>query len=233
MSDKEQEELAAELVCTFLIPELQRLYHNNRIEAAGNRYKAAAEQVVDAVFKAEPAVQGLMEEAQPIADEHIQRSKAAFEGGVALVDSVIDEAASKVTRTKSGQEDSLSSKSTESSARDPPSLTGEGKDEYMAEAEVSRISDSTRSESTGKNEESGSSGKKKLSIHVSDDIVNRLAAKSVQVTYDTEVGQKLETVFSNAHEAVDDFFSDVKQKVDGTKSEDSASDATLSEDEDD
>lgn len=92
LTDFEQEELASDLVSSFMIPELHRLYHNSQIDAAGARFNKASEQVVDAIFCAHPVTKKIIDELEPIVDEHLTKSTAALDGGVETVDMIITKA---------------------------------------------------------------------------------------------------------------------------------------------
>lgn len=45
-----------------MLPELHRLHHNNQIDAIGERHAKAADQVVDALFSAQPVTKEIMEQ---------------------------------------------------------------------------------------------------------------------------------------------------------------------------
>lgn len=77
---------------SFIIPELHRLYHNSQIDAAGSRFTKASEQVVDAIFCAHPVTKKIVDELEPIVDEHLIKSTAALDGGVEAVDLIITKA---------------------------------------------------------------------------------------------------------------------------------------------
>jgi len=303
MTEFEQEELAADLVSSFMIPELHRLYHNSRVDAAGARFTKASEQVVDAVFSAHPIAKQILDELEPVVDEHIVRGVAAVEGGTKIMDEIIAEAVcvalvgtqpdqtsgsqdtSTTTKsestptTEATKTDSTSTKHTTTSDKDKdkkvsddlartPSVlyrptygqatlsfqlstfsvgddkkedttTKEEEQEEQAEVKV-KVDEIVELEADGEEEEDEAEDDRtpvpdvpNITICVGDPVVRSLAAKSVQVTYDTEPGQKAEAIYFGASQTVDQLFEEVKRKVITPRVDDSASDATLSDDTDD
>ncbi|ODN06663.1 Protein MAATS1, partial [Orchesella cincta] len=297
MTEFEQEELAADLVSSFMIPELHRLYHNSRVDAAGARFTKASEQVVDAVFSAHPIAKQIMDELEPVVDEHIVRGVAAVDGGTKIMDEIIAEAVcvallgtqpeqssgsqdtSSTTKsqtestptTDTTKTDSSSTKHTTTSDKksddlpqtaslvfrptygqaqlsfhitsipvldeqtdekqdvDGPEQEEEDEDVVVLEADGEEEEDDEADE----DEEIAPPELPKMTFCVDDLVVRSLAAKSIQVTYDTEPGQKSEAVYTGASQTVDQLFEEVKRTVITPRLDDSASDATLSDDTDD
>ncbi|CAL8111648.1 unnamed protein product [Orchesella dallaii] len=297
MTEFEQEELAADLVSSFMIPELHRLYHNSRVDAAGARYTKASEQVVDAVFSAHPIAKEIMEELEPVVDEHIVRGVAAVDGGAKIMDEIIAEAVcvallgtqpdqssgsqdtSTTTKSQSESTPTTDTTKTDSSSKhtttsdkdkksDDPSRTsslifrptdtyaqpnlsfhatslfGFGdqpetkEDVEQDEQEEGETEEVVELEADGEEEDEADDEKTvpegpNLTFCADDSVVRSLAAKSIQVTYDTEPGQKSEAVYTGASQAVSQLFEEVKRTVITPRIDDSASDATLSDDTDD
>lgn len=273
VTDFEQEELAADLVSSFMIPELHRIYHNSRIDAAGVRFTKASEQVVEAIFCSHPVTKKIIEDLEPVVDEHLVRGQAAVDGGVDALDQIIaravsvalepfaarlegrEETSEETTFTSTTTSDQTKSTTLESSSDDKTQnssellkkksssdlqfdfdfskpaplmfefgsskhtfsgeMEGEGKDEGQeaedegeegdeegeaeegAEESQITVADS-KALDDGEEEDQAEDSivtKPPLTFMVSDDVVRSLAAKSVQVEYDTELGQQVRVKF--------------------------------------
>ena len=83
------EEMAADLVHSFILPELNRLSHQERLDAAAERYTRAAREVTDATIGAQAVVNETLDTLRPTINEPIERGEAVIEAIQNFVDSVI------------------------------------------------------------------------------------------------------------------------------------------------
>lgn len=61
----EKEELAADLVHCFILPELNRLYQKDRLDTLAARYTMASKEVTDATFSAQGVINEAFENITP------------------------------------------------------------------------------------------------------------------------------------------------------------------------
>jgi pilus assembly protein FimV len=98
-SEYEQEELAADLLSDFMIPELHRILHREKVDAAQIRYKKAAGQVLDAVFSAHAMSKEILDtRIPPLVTEHCTRGWAAADGTLSALDGLIHRAVEESIR---------------------------------------------------------------------------------------------------------------------------------------
>jgi len=72
----------AEIVSSFIVPELSRMYHKEHLEDAENRHIIAAQQVTDAVFSAHQTVRDIIEDMDSNTNGRQDRGVNAMEGGM-------------------------------------------------------------------------------------------------------------------------------------------------------
>jgi hypothetical protein len=57
----DQEEMAADLVHSFMMPEMNRMYQRRRLDALNHRYNRASTQVAEATFSAQGVVREIID----------------------------------------------------------------------------------------------------------------------------------------------------------------------------
>jgi len=86
--------MAAEIVHSCVMPEMNRVYQRGRLDALNSRYTRASQQVTDATFSAQGVVREIVDSLAPTIGEHLERGVAAVDGTQIAIDQLIHEAVS-------------------------------------------------------------------------------------------------------------------------------------------
>lgn len=90
------EEMTADIVHSFLMPEMNRIYQRQRMDALQNRYMRASHDVTHSVCIAQGIVREVIDALGPAIQTHFSFGKAAIDGSQIVVDEVIREAVENI-----------------------------------------------------------------------------------------------------------------------------------------
>ncbi|XP_035703486.1 cilia- and flagella-associated protein 91 [Folsomia candida] len=237
----EKEELAAEIVSGYIVPELSRLGHQEKLNAAQTRYKKAASQVLDAVFGAHELLKQIVTgPLPPIVQEHSLVGWAATDGSASAVDDLIKQAVDGVIKAEDEAEAAVvalrlaEAEAVRLAKEEEARLAAEEEEEENDPDDVeipefvppelppdAQIELGT-GEPTQMEDESIEVPElddqiqhlfEDPTIVVADEVREKMAAKALQIELDLEPGAHVETLYAGLRGAIDEIILEARRTV--------------------
>lgn len=234
LGDYEQEELAAEIVSGYMVPELSRLTHQEKLDAARSRYKKAAAQVVRSMFGAQQLLKQIEDGPLPTLIEAKELiGFAAIDGSLNAVDDFIKQAVDGVIKA----EDEAAVAATAlreveaEAARILAEQTASEQEEEQEERQIERPSlkpessmmemlmaqDELEIKKLEMEEEEKEEAEERVfedpTIVVTDCFKGKFAAKALQIDLEMEPTPHVETLYRELTCAVDDIIIEARRQV--------------------
>jgi len=233
LGDYEQEELAAEIVSGYMVPELSRLTHQEKLDAARSRYKKAAAQVVRSMFGAQQLLKLIEEGPLPTLIEAKELiGFAAIDGSLNAVDDFIKLAVDGVIKAEDeavvaaaalreveaeaarilAEEAAAEEEQEEQRQIERPSLKPE-----MSMMEMLMAQDELEIKKLEMEEEEKEDEEERTfedpTIVATDCFKGKFAAKALQIDLEMEPTPLVETLYRELTCAVDDIIIDARRQV--------------------